>query len=64
MQDVCMTASPYEHTLIETRIYLKQSRKTHKTDAKKKKNSVYVQFRGNYFKRPATYLTIVILIIY
>ena len=31
-----MAASPYEHTLIETRIHIKQSRKTHKTDAKKK----------------------------
>ena len=58
-----MAASPSEHTLIETQIHIKQSRKTHKTD-EKKKNSVYVQFRVNYFKRPATYLTIVTLIIY
>ena len=32
-----MAASPYEHTLIETQIHIKQSRKTHKTDAKKRK---------------------------
>ena len=66
MQDVCMAASPYKHALIETRIHIKQSRKTHKTDAKKmkKKNGVYVQFRVNYFKRPAMHLTIVMLIIY
>ena len=63
MQDVCMAASPYEHTLIETRIHIKQSRKTHKTDAKKR-NSVYVQVRVNYFKIPATHLTIVTSIIY
>ena len=44
-----MAASPYERTLIETRIHIKQSRKTHKTVAKK--NSVYVQFRVNYFNR-------------
>ena len=31
-----MAASPYEHTLIETRIHIKQNRKTHKTDAKKR----------------------------
>ena len=37
-----MAASPYEHTLIETRIHIKQNRKTHKKDAK---NSVYAQFR-------------------
>ena len=50
-------------TLITTRIHIKQSRKTHKTDAKKKKNGVYVQFRVNYFNRPATHLKIVMLII-
>ena len=37
MQDICMTASPNEHTLIETRIHIKQNRKTHKTDAENKK---------------------------
>ena len=58
-----MAASPYEHTLIETQIHIKKSRKTHETDAKKK-NSVYVQFRVNYFKRLAMHLTIVTLIIY
>ena len=31
-----MAASPYEHTMIETQIHIKQNRKTHKTDAKKK----------------------------
>ena len=35
MQVVCMAVSPFEHTLIETRIHIKQNRKTHKTDAKK-----------------------------
>ena len=30
-----MAASSYKHTLIKTRIHIKQSRKTHKTDAKK-----------------------------
>ena len=34
--DVCIAASPYEHTLIETQIHIMQSRKTHKADAKKK----------------------------
>ena len=52
-----MAASPYKLALIETRIHVKKSRKIRKTDAK---NSVYVQFRVNYFKRPATHLTIVI----
>ena len=32
-----MAASPYEHTLIDTQIHIKQSRKTYKTDAKQKK---------------------------
>ena len=54
-----MAASPYEHTLIETRIHIKQSRKTHKTEAKKKR-IVFMY----YFKRPATHLTIVMLVIY
>ena len=35
MQDVRMAASPCEHSLIETRIHIKQNKKRHKTDAKK-----------------------------
>ena len=36
MQDICLGASPYEHTLIETQIHIKQSRETHKTASKKR----------------------------
>ena len=43
MQDVSMAALPYAHTLIETRIYIKQKIKTHTKDAKKIID--YVQFR-------------------
>ena len=64
MQNVCMAASPHENTLIDTRMHIKQNRKTHKTDAKNEKIVLYVQFRVAYFKKPATHLTIVMLIIY
>ena len=38
-----MAASPYAYTLIETRIEIKQNKKTHKKDAKKIR--VYVELR-------------------
>ena len=61
-----MAASPNEHKLIETRIHISKAEKHIKQmkKEKKKKNSVYVQFRVNYFKRSATHLTIVMLIMY
>ena len=46
-----------KYTLSKAEKYIKQMQK-------KEKNSVYEQFRVNYFKRPATHLTIVMLIIY